>query len=468
MKMKKDSRGKYLIKNTAIFAIGNIGTKLISFFMVPLYTYAMSTEEYGTADMLMSVCAIAIPLIMCNIGESIRRYLLDKRPNERGIQATEIVWILIGTIIGLFLYIICLFIPSISHYSAYIALYTVGNAFATTSFEFLRGKEQLKLYTFCSLLQSFLIALLNIIFLVNLKLGIKGFFGAYIISYFFSAIIANIASGQMRFIRNAKFDKKLFIEMSQFSITLVPNSIMWWITNSSDRLMVTYFISAAANGIYTISYKLPTMMSTFNTILMQAWQYSAIKEEDSADEVEYNNKMFQVYVAMIGIIGAGILLINKTFINIYVAEEYRMAWKYTPFLVLGYAFSTMSTFVGTSYYVKKDMKGNLKSSVVGAIANIILNIILIPLLGISGAAIATCISYILVFVYRLKDTRKYIPIKTISVTTIEVVIILFGMMICSYIKRLIGTIGLIVGFICMTICTQKYWRTIFLNILRRK
>ena len=50
--VQESSRAKYLIKNTAIFAIGNIATKLITFFLVPLYTNALATDQYGTADLV--------------------------------------------------------------------------------------------------------------------------------------------------------------------------------------------------------------------------------------------------------------------------------------------------------------------------------------------------------------------------------------------------------------------------------
>ena len=72
---------------------------------------------------------------------------------------------------------------------------------------------------------------------------------------------------------------------------------------------------------------------------------------------------------------------------------------------------TSATFLSASYNVHKDSKGFLFSALVGAISNIILNITLIPFFGIHGAAFSTMISYIIVFVYRLLDTRKYVKLS---------------------------------------------------------
>lgn len=435
--MGQESRGKYLAKNTAIFAIGNMGTKLITFLMVPLYTYALSTEQYGTINTIMSICSMIIPLIMCNIGEAVRRYLLDKEADVFGIQQVEVIWFAFGTAVSVILFGVLLFVPGYSEHALEMSLYIFLNAFTSTTLDYLRGMEKLGLYTFCGIFQTFLIALLNIVFLISLKKGIHGYFASYIIANFVCGLIAFVGGKQLATIKKIHFDKRLFIEMSKFSIMLVPNSIMWWVTSSSDRLMVTYLISAAANGVYSVSYKLPTIMSTLNTILMQAWQYSAIKEQESEDELDYNNHMFRLYVATISIIAAGLLFINQPFTNIYVAEAYRGAWKYSPYLIFGSVFSTLGTFVGTSYYVQKDMKGNLRSATVGAVINIILNIIFIPTIGVQGAAIATCISYIGVFVYRVVDTRKYLPLTIVTRFSASITILLFIMLITSFIGGMI-------------------------------
>lgn len=100
--------------------------------------------------------------------------------------------------------------------------------------------------------------------------------------------------------------------------------------------------------------------------------------------------------------------IVTVFLVTYVSKEYYAAWKYMPFLTVGCVYLTMASFMATSYTVHKDSFGYLFSGMFGAIFNVAMNFVLIPLIGVYGAAIATCISYILVFVFRLFHTRKYI------------------------------------------------------------
>lgn len=147
--------------------------------------------------------------------------------------------------------------------------------------------------------------------------------------------------------------------MAKYSVVLIPNSFMWWIMNSSDRIMVSSMVSVAANGIYAVSYKLPTLVSTLTAIFNQAWSYSAIREEGTEDESDYNNKIFKALIGIVMLTGIGILTIAKPFLSVYVSEEYYTAWKYMPFLTVGCVYLTLASFMATSYTVHKDSFGYL-------------------------------------------------------------------------------------------------------------
>lgn len=165
---------------------------------------------------------------------------------------------------------------------------------------------------------------------------------------------------------------------------------------------------------YAISYKLPTLISTFTGIFNQAWSYSAIKEDDTEDIVSYTNNVFRTMIAVIMFVGIAMMTFIKPFLKIYVSKEYFIAWKYTPFLIVGCVYLTLGTFMSTSYTVHKDSKGFLMSGLFGGVLNIILNFLLIPIIGVYGAALATCISYISVFVFRVFNTRKYMKYKVLT------------------------------------------------------
>ena len=408
MLKQSESRGRYLAKNTAIFAIGNVASRLISFFLVPLYTNILTTAEYGVVDLVNTLCTVLAPILILNINEAVMRFALDKGANYKKIMSTGLTVFVGAILFGILVIPASSLFSEVAPYSTYIYFYTVTLAGSQLFLCYLRGKENIAFYSVGSVLQTMTIALFNILFLAVLHKGIKGYFLAYIISNIITILFAFIAGNVREVIRDYKFDIKLTKAMAAYSVVLIPNTFMWWIINSSDRVMVTSIIGVAANGIYAVSYKLPSLVSTMTGIFNQAWSYSAIREDGAEDENEYNNMVFNRLISIVMLLSIALLTIVKPFLRLYVGMDYYSAWEYTPFLIIGSAYLTLATFMATSYTVHKDSFGYLFSATFGTVLNIVLNFLLIPIIHVYGAAFATCISYIAVFAFRLIHTKKYI------------------------------------------------------------
>ena len=315
------NRSDYLIKNTIIFTMGNLGSKLISFFLVPLYTYALTATEYGVVDLIVTVGTVAVPVLTLNISEAVMRFALDKDADKKKITQIGTGILIIGMLLGLLIFPICHSFNKISQYSEFVYFYVVALSMSQLYLCDLRGKELLVYYSIGNVLNTFFIAALNILFLVVLKEGIEGYLKAYIIANTLTAIYAIVVGKGYKSFNFSEIDKGLLARMAKYSIVLIPNSFMWWIMNSSDRIMVSSMISVAANGIYAVSYKLPTLVSTLTTIFNQAWSYSAIREEGTADESEYNNKIFKVLIGIVMLTGIGILTFAKPFFKCICIER---------------------------------------------------------------------------------------------------------------------------------------------------
>ena len=461
-------RNKYLLKNTVIFSIGNFGTKIISFFLVPLYTNILTTREYGTVDLIYTIGMVLVPLLTLNIGESIMRFALDKDADCDKIMSTGITILIFGALIGLLILPIANLFESVSNYSIYIYLYTLTLAFSQIFLCYLRGKEFLLKYSIGNIIQSLTIAIFNIIFLIGMKKGIEGYLMAY--------ILANVCTGLYGFwagkvnlvIKKYSIDIELSKNMIKYSVVLIPNSFMWWIMNSSDRMMVSAMISVTANGVYAVAYKIPTLLSTITTIFNQAWSYSAIREDESEDKEEYNNRVYDNLVTIVIVVATGLLMIMKPFLSVYVGKEYYAAWHYVPYLIVGFVFMTLGSFIATSYTVHKDSMGFLISGTVGAIINLILNFILIPMMGVSGAAFATCISYFGVFAYRIKDTQKYIKLRVFKRKQIcGYALLILSAMTC-YLDNCIGQTLLVIEFICIILLNKEFVKDMLKIIFKIK
>ena len=96
-----DSRSKYLFNNTVIFALGNFGTKLISFFLVPIYTYTLSVADYGTADLVTTISFVLGPMLTLNLSDAVMRFPLDKKGNDNQILTVGITALVFAYVVGL-------------------------------------------------------------------------------------------------------------------------------------------------------------------------------------------------------------------------------------------------------------------------------------------------------------------------------------------------------------------------------
>lgn len=449
------NRSKYLVKNTILFALNVIGTKLMTFFLVPLYTNALTTAEYGIVDLIVTVVTVFIPLMTFNIAESTMRFSLDCNANTVQILSISLVFAALSFVSGIIIFFPCYFINSLTKYSKLVYLYCVSESIYQILIYYLRGIEKLGAYAVGNIVRTAMIGCLNIIFLIVLKKGIEGYFLSYIIADTIVILFSVIEGNVLHQIREFNYNKNLAQKMLRYSIVLVPNSFMWWIINSSDRLMVTSILGSSANGIYAIAYKIPNLVSTLSSIFNQAWTYSAIHEQGSNDEEKFNNVMLFNFIDFLLIITSALILLTKPILKVYVSPAYFESWKYTPYLLIGAFYMALGTFYSTSYSVHKDSRGYLYSGTVGAFVNILLNWLLIPVYGITGAALATCSSYIIVLLFRIYDTRKYIKYDLNNTHLKKGSIILFLMLATSFIDNYIGYILMILEAILIAILTRS-------------
>ncbi len=456
------SKIKYLIKNTLIFALGSIGTKIIGFFLVPLYTNYLLDHEYGTVDLVITLGSFIVPILIFNINEAIMRFSLDKNADQNSIMSTGIISLFSMILLATVMYPIIQLYEPLAPYSLYVYLYFVSSGFSTVFLYNLRGKEQLFSFSIGSILSAFFTAALNIIFLTFFHWGIEGFLLAYIISNLITAVYAFFAGNVINTIKHFKFDSKLTRNMLKYSILLIPNSFMWWIMNASSRVMLTAMIGIGSSGLYAVANKLPSLISVVSTVFNQAWNYSAIKENDSKERERFNNSAFHYLVGVICLSGVVLSVFIRPIMSIYVDDSYFSAWFFTPPLIFGTCILVLSTFLSSQYTVNKDSKGFLFSAIVGAIFNIGLSFLFIPRIGELGAALATCISYSTVFIYRTIDIRKYIHIKVFSLKHTMSYILLTISTFVAYLDQY----GYIIGILSIISIILLYIKDIY--ILYRK
>lgn len=400
---------KKLVSNSFLFAIGNLGSKMINFILLPLYTYTLTTQQYGTADLIQTTVSLFLPVISLNIFDGVLRFVMDRNENPKKVLN-------VGSFITLISSVICLILAFIGHllgirYSFYVVGILIVNSIQSLFSQYLKGIGKVKLFALNGILTSIFTATLNVILLVGLRMGLIGYLLAIMIGQLLSDLYLFFAGKLYRTISFSRPDKTLSLRMLTYSTPLIPNSIAWWTTNTVSRYFVAYFIGAAANGIFAVSNKIPSLLSVLNSIFFQSWQLSAIEEFKSKDNKTFFTNIFKMYSQLLFLGTSGILLILKPLLSLIVSDSFYVAWKYVPFLLLSVVYSGFSSFLGQYYIAAKKTAGVFSTTIYSAVINVVFNFLLIPHFKLFGAAISSMLSYLALWIIRNHDTQKFLKSK---------------------------------------------------------
>lgn len=399
-----EKRTKYLIKNTSILALSNFSSKILVFLLVPIYTSVLTTEEYGTYDLIMSTIQLVMPILSLNISDAVLRFMLDESVNKNevkaiGLRYSIVAVVLFGCALGINYQFG--FFEVLKTYGIYAFLYFLFFLMNQLLIQTTKGEEKVKELAIAGVLSTFTSLVFNIIFLIYIPKGVYGFFSAYILGQAVSVVYLMIKT---KFYKGIEFNnnKELRCNMLRYAIPLILTALGWWVNNVSDRYVVVWLCGLAVNGVYSISYKIPTIITNVQNIFIQAWTISAIREYENKDSIIFYKKMF-ILLNCLMVFSAGILIIFiKILAKILFANDFYSAWIYVPFLLVSCVFGAAAGFIGQILSAKKDTSALAKSTVAGAIVNIVFNIILVFILGAQGAAISTAIANFIVYIVRRK------------------------------------------------------------------
>ena len=398
-----------LLSNTAILGAGTFISKVLVFLLMPLYTLLLSTEQFGTADILTQTANLLIPLAALGIADGLFRFALDTKGESRKEVFTTALSVVVIGILPLAAIIQLLRLVDI--YDGYVWLilfYICAANLHLVCANYLRACDKTKAFALQGIVNTVLTILLNVLFLVVLDLGVLGYVLSVAVADTVITVAIFLICGLYRDISFKREEKGLLTRMLKFSIPYIPTTMMWMITSASDRFIVTAFAGAAENGLYAAAYKLPTLISLAGGVFIEAWQFSSVSDSEPEERAKFFGTVYRNYMGIM-FMGTSVLIAgSKILTTLLLADSYYSSWKYVPVLAIAMIFSAFSAFMGSVYFLEKRSMRSFVTASVGALTNIVLNFALIPSFGAMGAAVATAISYMAAFVIRAIDTSKYL------------------------------------------------------------
>lgn len=413
MPTKKKSSYKKLVSNTLIFALGSFSSKILILLLVNVYTTYLTPKELGINDVIQQIANWLLPVVTLTVSESVIRFGLDKAYDKKQVFTIGNIACLMGFAgLGIILPIVTVSGVAdryLQGYSALLYVYIVTASLKQVYSYFLRALEMVKLYAVTSILATLLTLIGTVLFICAFKMGNTGYLISIIISDLICTAFMLFAAKMWKYFSLRSVRRSMLKTMFSYCLPLIPAQIMWLVTNSSDSFMTTYYLGSDRNGILSASYKIANLVSTVYLMFGQAWNMSAILEDDSDDRNEFYENVFHLNQCLLYILAAGCLMLCRPITSVWMGESFQESVRYAPILIYSTVFSCFTTFMGSIYLASNKTKRSLFTSVVSGVINVSVNLMLIPKIGLYAPPISTVVSYLTVFIVRACDSRKIVP-----------------------------------------------------------
>ncbi len=457
-------RNTRIVKNSVIFAIGNFGSKVLVYVMVLVYTHYIEKSDLGYYDIVLATVNLIHPLVLMAFDEGIYRWLIGNDGNKEDIISSCFKTISITTCISIvIMFTVNFFYPL--QYVGLIALLIAASMLYSMFLNTIRGLTKNKLYAFSGILNSVLLLAFELVSLIVLSMGIGGLILSKALADILTILFIYCKEPAFHGIIKRPVQKDLVVDVFKYSFPLVPNQVSWWIVNSSDRYIILGFLGKAFNGIYSISNKFPTIITTVTGIIYFALQETVIKEYDSDDRDKFYSSTFKNYYVLLFSLVCCAVPATKLVITWYVGADYTDAWKYVGFLYFGTIFNALSSFLGIGYQISRETKRSVLSTIFAAIINIAFNILFIRYIGLYAASISTFIAYLCLFIIRLVHSRKYFTLNINWMFFATLTVISCTVLAGSFFGGTIPNILLTLAAMILTCFLNK---KILLKFLKRK
>jgi O-antigen/teichoic acid export membrane protein len=417
---------KKLFSNTTIFFVSEFASKILVFLLLPLYTNILTTSEYGISDLITTTVTLLIPIFTLSMNQAVLRFAMEYKDSQQSVISYASRIVFLGTITLMLFYPLLVNVFNIER--VYIVLFYV--LFLTSSYDgilsyFARGIDKTFQVGISGFLKTAVTVGLNIVMLIVLKLSVVGYILSTVFAHLASVIYLGISCGMGSYLVSGKKEPKLAMEMLKYSIPLIPNSLSWWLSNYANRYIILFYLGTSVQGMYSAASKIPALLTTVQSIFINAWQLSAIGEYNTPDRDEFFSKIYRLY-DFVMVVGASVIIgFAKPIAMILFSVQYFDAWKAVPFLLISVVFGAMSGHVGTIFAASMRTQAMFVSTLIGGVTAVIGCFLLVPAMDMAGAALSTAIANVVIWLIRLIRSRNYAHIQISWVKTISIYLLLF-------------------------------------------
>ncbi len=412
-------RGMQFLKSVGVYAIGNIGSKLITFLMIPFYTFFVDTAEFGYYDLCLTAVLLITSFASLQLRDGAFRFLIDSHTDDarsivvsatiRLLSRSLLVFLLLSAVIAFVHPIRCLWL-------SFGLLVSMG--LIEVFGQMARGLGKTNVFVTSNIISAFATSALSVVFVAWCGWGITGIFLANIFARLLAVGFIEWRVGTMRnYFRPALKNPQITKEILRYVIPLLPMIFFWWLSSSSDRFFINHYFSLSDNGIYAVAARFGTILQIIGTVIFQAWQEMALRQYNSPDRDKFFSRMISLFIVFMSATFVCYSFSLKIIYPYIVNKEYVSGIVYVFPIAASAVLYSLSNILEMGYQCSKETARALPGIIAAAVVNISLNFILINAIGIYGVVITSIVTYAVLLIFRLHDFRHYfklhIPLKTL-------------------------------------------------------
>lgn len=454
------------LKSSGIYFVGNVLTKMVSFFLLPLYTTYIPTEQSGYFDLSYSYISIIIPIIFLEIWSAIMRFTFDYIKGEDRYKPLFNGMFLF--MVSLAIYIVAAFILGAIvpiDYLIYIFFYGLLTALQTCYSYVVRTFGYNVIFAVSGIVGSIVNSVSNIIMILIFHMTITSLYLAAILGLFVQLVIMECKMQLFRHLSFKQFDKDMIKQMVVFSLPLSLNTACFWFLSSYNRVGVSNILGLEANGIYSAAAKFTYVIGLVSNCFSMAWQelvFSLGNEKENKSRLYTVASNYYIKFLMYGLLL--LIPVVQVIFPWFIKNDYQAAFPLIPLYLLATVANIYSTFLGDIFGAEKKTGIIFTSTLVAAAVNVGLFHALVGSLGIQAANISLFFGFLVNIIMRLLLLKKSVPIS-LDYKMIIVTMILFCAAFGVYMTN--NTLVNILAFLVLAAISLIAFRDLIKQLLEK-
>lgn len=420
--MQSKNRGKLFIENFLVYGLGGTISRFIPMIMLPVITRLYPNSEYvGLNDLSTTFISFAAALALCGMYDAMFRLFFDdkKLDFQKQICSTALIFVTCTTLILGIIFLVFRKEVAAWYFGSedceILVIITILGFMVNSTNQIVSAPTRIQNKRKVFLVTNTLSPVIS--YSIAIPLILKGY-------YLVAIPLATIVSGVTLEISFGILNKTYFSiksfrwekvkDLLKIGLPLMPNFVVYWIYNSADKVMISQILGNSYTGVYSVASKIGHISNLIYTAFAGGWLYFSYSTMNDDDQVQLKSDIFEYLGVISFFCTIALAAVSRLGFKLLFTEEYIEGYLVAPYLFLAPLLLMLYQVIANQFTIIKKTYMNLLALSSGAILNVIFNFVMVPVIGIEGASIATVLGYVLSLVMCVCLLKK---MKLININT---------------------------------------------------